>query len=404
MKRLVWRILAAAAAALLFMHALMSFGLLGYNEFFWAFGVAPVVFFLLGPRNALTFSIACVAAVTLITGLIWATGLEKSIYYRPFGALADYDIVRGLKVFEKNAELCMTVRKGDLEAQLTEHIELDAPEDICYITDSLGYRNDADYSGQPWVLVGDSYTVSTGVDQPQALVAQVNAQGLASYSIAYPGNIVDYAERIRDFKRIHPQADPTYLVFFYEGNDFNRVRDRDRQRSWLGRMVQRIREYYRSTTLGRFAYVMVARLKSKDGAPDVEFHDVAGRQAAFFGGHNRVSQREVYDGGADFDRLFAELSREKVHVFFIPTKYRVYHEYLAPGGQAPPNAQWRYLQSLAKRYGVPATNLTPALREAAARLATEGELLWRASDTHWNGRGVGVGARAVREALQPASP
>lgn len=399
MKRFIVRVLAALVATLLFLHAVLSFGLLGQNEFYWILGVAPVVFLVFGARNALAFAGACFAVSLLLTGLLWATGMERDLFYRPFGVLADYDLMRGLRVFEKNEHLCMTVEKGDLAAQFVEDVALEDPARICYVTDSLGYRNSADFAGQPWVLVGDSYTVTIGVNQTEALTAQVNKQGVGGYNIAYPGNIVDYLRHIRDFKRMRPEADPEYLVFFYEGNDFNRVRDRNRRRTALGRWVLRLREYYRSTILGRFTSVMITRYKARNKKPDVFFRQVAGREVAFFGGHKEVSLRKNYDGGEDFERLFEELAREKVRVFFIPTKYRVYYELLEPDGRPIPHAQWDYLQSLAEKYGVPATDLTGPMQIEARRLAPQGEMLWRASDTHWNGRGTEVGARVVRQAV-----
>jgi hypothetical protein len=402
MKRIIVRISVAIAATLLFLHAVLSFGMLGQNEFFWILVISPVVFFFLGPRNSLTFSVACAVSVALLTGLIILTGLNKSNAYRPSSSLADYDILRGVKVFKKDQDLCMDVDKGDLAAQYTEDVGLNESRSICWITDTDGYRNRNEYTNQPYVLSGDSYIAGISLDQTDTLSRKLGEKGLDSYNIGYPGGyITQYARHVRDFKTLHPAARPKILLFFYEGNDFNRIRDVDHSRNTLERIVHRIREFYRMTTLGRFTQTTVLRLTSKDRSPAVDIFQLAGRKVGFHKLFTQVCERETYSGDANFRRLFKELAQNDIHVIFIPVKYRVYYEFIHPDSPPLPNAQWNYLKQLANENGVPATNLTKPLRQAATRELAKGRLLWWRGDTHWNPRGVEAAAQAVRRSLVP---
>jgi hypothetical protein len=88
------------------------------------------------------------------------------------------------------------------------------------------------------------------------------------------------------------------------------------------------------------------------------------------------------------------------HVFFIPTKYRVYHRHL--GRQEPlPHAQWSALHEICEDSDLRCTDLTSELTERSEDLLARGELTWWRDDTHWNRHGIAVAAGRVAEILAP---
>src|SRR5690606_8821059 len=89
--------------------------------------------------------------------------------------------------YRPNELVDMTVAHGDLLAidpDLLETASLAEPRHEVFRTDSLGYRNDADYDGQPLIFVGDSYLVGTET----TLTTEFQARyGTPTYNISYSG-------------------------------------------------------------------------------------------------------------------------------------------------------------------------------------------------------------------------
>jgi len=103
--------------------------------------------------------------------------------------------------------------------------------------------------------------------------------------------------------------------------------------------------------------------------------------------------------------LGADLARHglKLAVMLVPTGYAVYYPLFrrrtgTDGGE-------RYMTSLAAKLagaGVPAFNLLPVLRAAAARELPAGRLVYWPDDAHWNPAGVRVAAHAIAPWLTDA--
>ncbi|MBK7677011.1 MAG: hypothetical protein IPJ27_20910 [Candidatus Accumulibacter sp.] len=89
--------------------------------------------------------------LNIITDVI---GLERSIYYRPHEQMTARSTDFG-ETFKPNSHSTRNALFGDIEA--LEKVGIKEPHEITYVTDSLGFRNPADYRGQTFVLVGDSF-------------------------------------------------------------------------------------------------------------------------------------------------------------------------------------------------------------------------------------------------------
>ena len=93
-----------------------------------------------------------------------------------------------------------------------------------------------------------------------------------------------------------------------------------------------------------------------------------------------------------------------MHIFFIPTKYRVYYKNIAQfnSNKLPvelPNRQWEFTQKMANKYNIGVTDLTPALIKKSEQLLQDEKVTFWPDDTHWNKNGISVAAKIVAEKI-----
>src|SRR5262249_60870991 len=93
------------------------------------------------------------------------------------------------------------------------------PRRIKFLTDSLGYRNRSDYTGQKVVLVGDSMVVGKGTDQEQIIPELFTTEfPFPPYPLGFLSSPREYEARARTFlPRLAPSA--LYAFMFFDGND-----------------------------------------------------------------------------------------------------------------------------------------------------------------------------------------
>jgi hypothetical protein len=126
--------------------------------------------------------------------------------------------------------------------------------------------------------------------------------------------------------------------------------------------------------------------------------ELSGRKLGFLTRYVEVTRRTGFEPVASFDRALQEMAPSIERVYFIPTKYRIYHQYLQPGEKLP-DAQWIYLEAQCRKLGLRCVNLTGPLLQASDALSRKGELTWWRDDSHWNANGIAVAARVVAGTL-----
>jgi hypothetical protein len=376
-------------------------GLLAYGLPEWLFAtlviLLGILYYRIGVFGAMTVSLTLVL-VTIVYGLaLKITGLEDSIYYRPDEKYARFDYTNNHHRYQPNVHLDTRMPYGDLRAMTTEDIA--EPRRMIFETDSQGFRNERDYHGQRYLLVGDSFVAGNSNSQPDLLYAQLLAQyGVDTYSRAYQGNLAAYATYIRSFQR-HYGDDFRVLLFIFEGNDFEESRGLPEYAlARFGRRYYSLFSEFNTYRVTMSLYKRLTRGRAIREGSAIEMAELGGKKVAFYQQYIAVTRRASWPEPEGFERTLADLKPVLDHVYFIPTKYRVYFKHLKPDEKLP-NAQWDYLNGLCRKYQLRCRNLTgPLVRESDA-LLQKGEFTWWRDDTHWNHHGIAVAARVVENDL-----
>lgn len=389
------------------------------------------IYVVIGGSNALLVTFSLVASTIFVETALQTSALGDSIYYRAHERFAIDDTDLGYRRYQANVDYKGSMPHGDLHA-LAVSTDVDPePREIVFKTDSFGFRNDDDYDGQPYVLVGDSFVVGAGTTQEETLVSQLRSRyAMDLYSLAHQGGIEDYAKYVRTFRN-RLSAEPKVVLFIFEGNDFpeqgvRKMNTVSVQRHWSFRvpggqrllMVQqrtvevlkRYHALFKTTSTYRFTRSLVGRISTRD--EQVVVFPVGDIAVAFYRRYISVSKRKEVPENKNFVEMLEEMKDILVHVFFIPTKFRVYCKHLtscsSEGLAALPNVQWLYLRDLGEKLGIATTDLTPALAKESDRLLEDGVLTFWRDDTHWNQHGIAVAAGRVAKTLaqsnSPVSP
>jgi hypothetical protein len=346
---------------------------------------------------------ATLAVITLIyAAVLHLTDIEDSVYYRPDEMLSEIRYDYGHRAYLPNSSIHMHMPHGDLQPMTGEAIAV--PRDVDYRIDGYGFRNDRDYDGERYVLVGDSFVNGTGNTQSDLLSRQLKDRyGIATYNLAHPGGLPEYAAYVSAFHRRHQGF--RVLLFVFEGNDFiESGEEGDTMPTGYWRRYQRI---FANVPMHRFTKSLIKRATRHaqiSGSNFVIVRAVDGRGMAILNRYIEATRADTQSPLASFERALAELRPDIAQVYFIPTNYRIYYERIEhrPASTLA-NAKWDYLNVLCKREGLACTNLTEPMRRAADRLWPRGELLWWADDTHWNRQGIAVAAEAVSDTLHKSA-
>jgi len=361
-------------------------------------------------------SIMLVISISLVTlavvGILKVTGLNHSIYYRPQEMFSVYDIARNNYHYKENINFEMTIAHGDLKAFDTNVVA--EPRHVFFQTDSYGFRNAKDFHGQKYVLVGDSFVAGNGISQQDLITEQLQHYGIDSYNLANPGRLSDYIHYIKHFEKTYGKQHK-FILFLYEGNDFGHVRTQpvphlsafEKAERYVNIQVDRYKKIWgiENTDIYRFMSTYIQRISyhAKGKGEQVDIQVIKKMPVAFYMPYVSVSRRTVLPEHLNFERVIAPVRSRIAHIFFIPTKYRVYYKHLhrlnpCDQGQLP-DRQWEYIQSVGNKLGIKTTDLTPALIEASDDLLPNNRLTYWKDDTHWNKYGVAAAVKVVSDQL-----
>lgn len=386
----------AAAAWLVSLHVVLLYGLPG--------ALSAALVLLLGwlyARQGAPAAIVMTLALATVTAIyavaLKVSGLDQAIYYRPHERLVSYDYAARHRAYRPNASVQMRVPHGDLKALTSA--DLAVPHDVTFQTDADGFRNDRDYHGQRYVLVGDSFVVGVNDSQADTLSAQLaRDHGLDTYNLGHPGDLGDYASYVAGFRAHHGDGFRA-LLFVFEGNDLaDTVPPSDREKySAAALLAKRYFGLFSDAATYRFTRSLIRRAQARGdiaASKNVRVAEVGGQRIGFYVPYIDATRATTYQPDESVARTILAFKPNLDRIFFVPTKYRVYAGQIDPAVTLP-NARWEWLESLCRRERLACTDLSPALIAAAADALKRNQLIWWADDTHWNRDGIAVAAREV---------
>lgn len=382
-------------ALLIVWHALLFYGfpIAGITV---AFLALAVWFAFIDTGAALLVSTSLLVFTLLLNGALKLTGLEQQMYYRPHEMLKADDARFG-DVYRPNAHISMRAPFGDIQAM--ENVGIMEPHEITYITDDLGFRNLKPYHGQPYVLVGDSFIAGVNDTQQCLVTEQLRSRHqIDTYNLGFPGGIDDYVNRVKGFRQVFGN-DFKVLLFVFEGNDFEPYTGKG-----LSKMGATLGYYgfFKDSSVWRFTrWIYLRSMKPHtQKSSNALVENVNGEPMAFYNQDLQAVQRSApwQENQLHFEQALRALQPNLAHVYFVPAKYRIYHQ------PSLPSRQWAYLKATTDKANIPVSDLTPALTEAAQRLLPQGKFVFWRSDTHWNCEGMQVAADAVARTLQFGKP
>jgi hypothetical protein len=362
----------------------------------------------------LTIAGGILAALIILEILLHFLG-PGHLYRTPDDMLATFDYRLGHGLYKPHRQGTMDIPFGDLVALDRKTMPAIAePRRVRYHIDAAGFRNDADYTGQKVLLVGDSFIAGSGNTQKDLLSDQLQRDyGIPAYNLGFPGELHSYVRYVEGFFKTHPSG-PKALIFLFEGNDFplpkpgkaSSSKKKPSEPSSFEMARKEFQQSLKELLVYRYGFSLFHIIKNRlwpSAHSKVIVMTLQGPghlQMGFLKAYVAATERASYDAGDDF---FLKLSRIKKHlggIFFIPTKFRIYYTMLEGGPRPPlPNAQWEYVKATAGRLGVRCVDLTGPLQEESRRLLPEGKLTYWKDDSHWNRYGIAVAAREVQAFL-----
>jgi hypothetical protein len=124
---------------------------------------------------------------------------------------------------------------------------------------------------------------------------------------------------------------------------------------------------------------------------NVRVKEIGGQRIGFYVPYIEAAMETEYQPDESVARSILALKPNLEHIFFVPTKYRVYADQMDPDTTVP-NARWEWLVALCQREKLVCTNLSPALTAAATEALKQNRLIWWPDDTHWSRDGIAVAA------------
>ena len=157
-----------------------------------------------------------------------------------------------------------------------------------------------------------------------------------------------------------------------------------------------------------YSHISRYSLKKKEKKAVVDIRMIKGIPVAFYKKYISVSERDFYPDNPEIEKHIKSIKNKITHIFFIPTKYRVYYKHITDFDsneeRVLPHKQWEFIQQIGNKYDIQVTDLTPALIEESNNLLLDGKLTFWIDDTHWNRNGISIAAKTVAKNIKAQCP
>ena len=255
-----------------------------------------------------------------------------------------------------------------------------------FSTDRYGFKTTADIDNSNLIIIGDSFLAASGGDNMNEQFGSVIGSLISKevYEAAHPGGINDYNKRHFFFKKIKPNAKFIYLLF--EGNDFVSS-ELPKSKSYF--FLRKFLNKSYTLPLYRLIYTKYIATNSKKRLGTDQSKVFAkklnsGRIQAFLKSQIKSDLFMVSESYS----YISKNSDSICGIVYVPTSHTTYlsKENLE---QAHPNL-YRQFNQLQKD-GIDIIDLTLPFQKFAKRERKDNPIWW-SDDTHWNARGIRLGA------------
>jgi len=274
-----------------------------------------------------------------------------------------------------------------------------------FITDIYGIRNNlTKIEDAEIILVGDSFITANGTTQkyiPANILSEISGKKVASLS--YGGlNPAEYQMIINKYINIIKE-DAKIFVFYFEGNDFvKKIYKKNKSKSF--RAGKFIKTFYEKLEKNKDKFLLTVlseknyflrniRVKSHlinqkifsiidENKKSIKYFEIKNKTVGF-----------LYTDNSDINEFGTYIFQNKKILkridgfFFIPTKLRVYSDYIDTINYNN-NYKLKFLKNSYSHLNIPVYDLTKIMRLSVSKyLSKEKYLYWR-DDTHWNQYGI----------------
>lgn len=326
------------------------------------------------------------------------------------------------KSYYRNISDIIFIPYGDiyvLDSGLNKKRELiKVPREQHFITDAYGIRNDETKIEEAEViLVGDSFITGVGTTQkhiPSNVLSRISGKKVASLS--YGGlDPKDYEIFIKKYLNII-REDAKIFVFYFEGNDFNIINnelnkkkiDNSKYFEWRGYQIPiisgKIRFAYERLERNKDKFLLkilsdknyfLKNIRAKSHLAYRKFfsklHNTGSPVKYFKIGNNMVGFLH-FDNNKDMNYSTYIFQNKEIlnrvnGIFFIPTKQRIYSDYINNIVNIN-NNKFKFLKNSYSKINVPAYNLSDFMKNSVPGYLDRGKYLYWRDDTHWNNNGI----------------
>jgi hypothetical protein len=333
--------------------------------------------------------------------------------------------------FEPNRVYVNPLSYGDL-ARAQRYRALRRRRLEYFSTDSWGYRNTVQPSNRPftWLLIGDSFGVSSGVSDGETLASQLARWSGASVYNASAG----YTLALPDLRSAASRIGMTGGLVVYEYLErwelpaidaATRPRTyRDAPPSTGRTFVERVRALQQQAAVSRMNILagwgwdaIAARFtpEAADSAtsepapgelPTLRFRLANGETMLFYANDveiTRNADRVIVPQYLITLRNELKKLNFDLAVLVVPTSYHVYASSInGAAAPRPSDAPLERLTETLNANGVFAVNVTAALKQQAADGLSRRSYTFFLDDTHWNGQGIEIAAKTFVDARRRA--
>ena len=394
------------------------------------FLISIILYLLIKEKKLILLNCLSIFFCALIFSNLWGDYKQDEVYFRP------HEKWISSKFYKKNIKDFMQNTYGDLYAKMPtdekkKYYNIKQVRDVYFETDEYGLRNSINLNNADFILVGDSFIVGNGNTQkhiPSEILSRLLNKKVAN--IAFPGAPISYEKNLLEFQNEISKQSKIILFYFdvndLENNNLKINKEKKNNKSFFSEFFYKTWIYYnflentkdiylRKIYPSNQVFFKLIRRNSysinrkifdklyyfyKKGLSNKEFSknkkilikNINNKKVAFYNNYVQKTRKNTIF----FTHIFknVDVLKKIQFVIFIPTKYRVYSDFL--GENLSDNLAFDFLKNEYEKLNIPVYDITNILK---SEIKNEKLVYWR-DDTHWNYNGIDISMKYIRKIIE----